>query len=64
VVQSGSGSSYQVLIYENGPSAAATRTVAVTQVQIDASAEIPADSGVTVFEQPTGVFWMQVAVWL
>jgi hypothetical protein len=64
VVQSGSGSSYQVLIYEDGPSAAATRTVTVTQVQIDASAEIPADSGVVVFEQPAGTYWMQAPVWM
>ncbi len=62
-VVSGSGATYSVDIYQNGLSQTATR-VTVTQLQIDASETIPADTWATVTRQSDGSYFMQVPVWM
>lgn len=61
-VLSGGGQSYQVALYENGPAAASTKTVTVTQLQL-ASGSIPAGTWAIVAQTGT-TFSMQVPVWL
>jgi len=62
-VVSGSGSSYQVDLYENGPGNSATRRVSATQLQIDSAATIPAGTWALVAEVDRA-FFIQVPVWL
>lgn len=56
-VQSGSGSSYQVLLDDG-------TTQAVTQLQIDAAETIPAGTRAVVVKNSSGVYQMQVPIWL
>ncbi len=62
-VLSGTGTSYEVEIYPSGLSGD-TETVTVTQLQIDASETIPADTWAMVSQQADGTYTMQVPVWL
>ncbi len=61
-VLSGSGGTYEVAVYESGPSSdPVTRTV--TQLQIQEDETIPADTWVMV-GKVRGDYFMQVPVWL
>lgn len=62
-ILSGSGSSYTVELYANGPSKASTKEVTVTQLQIDSGETIPAGTWTFVSQIGDGHF-MQVPVWL
>jgi hypothetical protein len=62
-VLSGSGSTYSVALYENGPASASTKTVTVTQLQIATGETIPAGTWAIVAKTKT-VYSMQAAVWL
>jgi len=61
---SGTGAVYQVALYEQGLAQDSTRTVTVTQLQIDAGDTIPAGTWVIVFGAGDGTFFMQCPVWL
>lgn len=62
-VLSGTGSTYQVQLYPNGPSAAAGATVSVKQLQIDSGATIPVNTWAIV-TLAGAQYCMQVPVWL
>ena len=62
-IQSGTGKTYQVQLYENGKNKPTTRTVTAEQMQIDSSETIPKDTYVFVFQAGTE-YLIQVPVWL
>jgi hypothetical protein len=64
-VVSNSGTVYQVSIFENGITQAATQTVSVTHRSISASSDpVPAGTAVAVFLGNDGTYWMNGGVWL
>lgn len=62
-ISSGTGSTYNVNLFENGSTNASTRTVSVKQLQISGSETIPAGTWVVVYQVGTE-FFMQTPVWL
>lgn len=62
-VVSGSGNTYLVDLYENGPSSPSTKTVTVTQLQIHEDSDVPAGTWVMVALNGSQ-YSMQVPVWV
>lgn len=63
ILSGGPGATYSVALYANGISAASTGTVTATQMQIEATETIPADTWTPVF-QVGSAYFIQVPVWL
>ncbi len=58
-----SGRTYNVALYENGQTAAITRTVQATCLQLATGETIPANTWVNVF-RAGGTYYFQIPVWL